>query len=53
VESDDEEEAMDICDENESTSSDISGEIEIDDDDDDDIILDDAPVRKTIKELCK
>ena len=43
---------MDICDENESTSSDISGEIEIDDDDDD-IILDDAPVRKTIKELCK
>ncbi|CAB4010531.1 FAS-associated factor 1, partial [Paramuricea clavata] len=50
VESDDEEEAMDICDDNESTCSDVSVEIEVEDDDDD-IILEEIPIRKTIKDL--
>ncbi len=43
---------MDICDDNESTGSDGSIEIEIEDDDDD-IILEDLPIRKTIKELSE
>ncbi|XP_028404725.1 FAS-associated factor 1-like [Dendronephthya gigantea] len=52
VESDDDEEAMDICDSNGSTSSGNSVEIEVDDDDDDDdLILTEVPIRKRIKEL--
>jgi hypothetical protein len=52
VESDDEEEAMDICDDNGSTCSDDSVEIEVEDDDDD-IILEEIPIRKTIKDLSE
>ena len=44
---------MEICD-NESSCSDNSVEIEVDDDDDDDdIILEDIPVRKSVKMLCE
>lgn len=53
VKSDDEEEAMDICDDNDSTCSDDSVEIQVDDDDDDDDLILEVPIRKTIKELSE